>query len=54
MLKVPTGKVDHAGLFAVHREATAKAIGPYTSGIAAYLLSGVAMVAGSLLKPKQS
>jgi SSS family solute:Na+ symporter len=32
---------------------TAKAIGPYTSGIAAYLLSGAAMVIGSLLKPKQ-
>src|ERR1019366_2760813 len=26
VLKVPNGKVDHAGLFAVHREATAKAI----------------------------
>ncbi len=34
--------------------ATAKAIGPYTSGIAAYLLSGAAMVIGSLLKPKQT
>ncbi|MSR82603.1 MAG: sodium:solute symporter family protein [Candidatus Latescibacteria bacterium] len=33
--------------------AAAKAIGAYTSGIAAYLLSGVAMVVGSLLKPKQ-
>ncbi|MCC7264663.1 MAG: sodium:solute symporter family protein [Candidatus Latescibacteria bacterium] len=33
--------------------AAAKAIGPYTSGIAAYLLSGAAMVIGSLLKPKQ-
>lgn len=33
--------------------ASAKAIGPYTSGIAAYLLSGAAMVIGSLLKPKQ-
>jgi formaldehyde-activating enzyme len=26
ILKVPQGKVDHAGLFAVHREATAKVI----------------------------
>jgi 5,6,7,8-tetrahydromethanopterin hydro-lyase len=26
VLKVPKGKIDHAGLFAVHREATAKAI----------------------------
>jgi SSS family solute:Na+ symporter len=33
--------------------AAAKAIGPYASGIAAYLLSGVAMVIGSLLKPKK-
>ena len=33
---------------------TAKAIGPYTSGIAAYLLSGVAMIVGSLLKPQKS
>jgi SSS family solute:Na+ symporter len=30
----------------------AKQIGPYNSGIAAYLLTGVAMVAGSLLKPQ--
>ncbi|MBM3892492.1 MAG: sodium:solute symporter family protein, partial [Verrucomicrobia bacterium] len=30
----------------------AKQIGPYYSGIAAYLLTGVAMVAGSLLKPQ--
>jgi len=33
--------------------AAAKAIGPYTSGIAAYLLSGAAMVIGSLLKPQK-
>jgi len=33
--------------------ATAKAIGPYASGIAAYLLSGAAMVIGSLLKPRR-
>ncbi|MBM3279436.1 MAG: sodium:solute symporter family protein [Candidatus Handelsmanbacteria bacterium] len=33
--------------------ATAKAIGPYSSGIAAYLLSGAAMVIGSLLKPRK-
>ena len=26
ILKVPKGKIDHAGLFAVHREATAKVI----------------------------
>jgi SSS family solute:Na+ symporter len=31
--------------------ATAKSIGPYYSGIATYVLSGVAMVLGSLLKP---
>ena len=31
--------------------ALAKSIGPYYSGIATYLLSGVAMVVGSLLKP---
>jgi SSS family solute:Na+ symporter len=31
--------------------ATAKAIGPYYSGIATYLLSGAAMIVGSLLKP---
>ncbi|HJP91404.1 MAG TPA: sodium:solute symporter family protein [Pyrinomonadaceae bacterium] len=30
----------------------AKSIGPYYSGIATYLLSGVAMVIGSLLKPR--
>jgi SSS family solute:Na+ symporter len=30
----------------------AKAIGPYYSGIATYLLSGLAMVVGSLLKPQ--
>jgi SSS family solute:Na+ symporter len=30
----------------------AKDIGPYYSGIAAYLLSGLAMVVGSLLKPR--
>jgi hypothetical protein len=29
----------------------AKAIGPYHSGVATYLLTGAAMVAGSLLKP---
>jgi SSS family solute:Na+ symporter len=34
--------------------ATAKAIGPYTSGISAYLLSGAAMVIGSLLKPQKN
>ena len=33
---------------------TAKAIGPYNSGISAYLLSGVAMIVGSLLKPQKS
>jgi SSS family solute:Na+ symporter len=32
----------------------AKSIGPYYSGIATYLLSGVAMVVGSLLKPNSS
>jgi SSS family solute:Na+ symporter len=32
--------------------ALAKSIGPYYSGIATYLLSGVAMVIGSLLKPQ--
>lgn len=32
--------------------ALAKSIGPYYSGIAAYLLSGTAMVLGSLLKPQ--
>jgi len=32
--------------------ALAKSIGPYYSGIAAYLLSGAAMVIGSLLKPQ--
>ena len=31
--------------------ATARTIGPYYSGIATYILSGVAMVVGSLLKP---
>ena len=31
---------------------TAKTIGPYYSGIATYLLSGAAMVVGSLLKPQ--
>ena len=30
----------------------AKAVGPYYSGIATYLLSGTAMVVGSLLKPR--
>jgi SSS family solute:Na+ symporter len=30
----------------------AKTIGPYYSGIATYLLSGAAMVVGSLLKPQ--
>jgi SSS family solute:Na+ symporter len=30
----------------------AKSIGPYYSGIATYLLSGAAMVIGSLLKPQ--
>ena len=30
----------------------AKSIGPYYSGIAAYLLSGSAMIIGSLLKPQ--
>jgi len=30
----------------------AKSIGPYYSGIATYLLSGAAMVIGSLLKPR--
>lgn len=32
--------------------ALAKSIGPYYSGIATYLLSGIAMVIGSLLKPQ--
>ncbi|MGH9834815.1 MAG: sodium:solute symporter family protein [Blastocatellia bacterium] len=32
--------------------ALAKSIGPYYSGIATYLLSGLAMVVGSLLKPQ--
>ena len=32
--------------------ATAQSIGPYYSGIATYLLSGAAMVIGSLLKPE--
>jgi SSS family solute:Na+ symporter len=32
----------------------AKSIGPYYSGIATYLLSGAAMVVGSLLKPRSS
>jgi len=32
----------------------AKSIGPYYSGIATYLLSGAAMVIGSLLKPQAS
>ncbi|HUS13373.1 MAG TPA: sodium:solute symporter family protein [Pyrinomonadaceae bacterium] len=32
--------------------ATARTIGPYYSGIATYLLSGAAMVVGSLLKPQ--
>jgi SSS family solute:Na+ symporter len=32
--------------------ALAKSIGPYYSGIATYLLSGIAMVVGSLLKPE--
>ena len=31
--------------------ALAKSIGPYYSGIATYILSGVSMVVGSLLKP---
>jgi SSS family solute:Na+ symporter len=31
----------------------AKSIGPYYSGIATYVLSAVAMVVGSLLKPQQ-
>lgn len=31
----------------------AKAVGPYYSGIAAYLICGLAMVIGSLLKPKK-
>jgi len=34
--------------------ALAKSIGPYYSGIATYLLSGAAMVIGSLLKPQGS
>lgn len=34
--------------------ALAKSIGPYYSGIATYLLSGAAMVIGSLLKPQSS
>jgi len=33
-------------------EGVAKAVGPYYSGIATYVISGVAMVVGSLLKPK--
>jgi SSS family solute:Na+ symporter len=33
--------------------ALAKSIGPYYSGIATYVLSGVAMVVGSLLKPNR-
>ena len=33
--------------------ALAKSIGPYYSGIATYILSGVAMVVGSLLKPNK-
>jgi SSS family solute:Na+ symporter len=33
--------------------ALAKSIGPYYSGIATYVVSGVAMVVGSLLKPKR-
>jgi SSS family solute:Na+ symporter len=32
----------------------AKSIGPYHSGIAAYVLSGVAMVVGSLMKPQRN
>jgi SSS family solute:Na+ symporter len=32
--------------------AFAKSIGPYYSGIATYLLSGAAMLVGSLLKPQ--
>jgi hypothetical protein len=32
--------------------ALAKSIGPYYSGIATYLLSGAAMVIGSMLKPQ--
>ncbi|HEX3252519.1 MAG TPA: sodium:solute symporter family protein [Pyrinomonadaceae bacterium] len=32
--------------------ALAKSIGPYYSGIATYLLSGIAMVVGSLIKPQ--
>jgi SSS family solute:Na+ symporter len=32
--------------------ALAKSIGPYYSGIATYLLSGAAMIVGSLLKPQ--
>jgi len=31
-----------------------KTIGPYWSGIAAYIIAGMAMVIGSLLKPKQN
>jgi SSS family solute:Na+ symporter len=31
----------------------AKTIGPYYSGIATYVLSGVAMVVGSFLKPQK-
>jgi SSS family solute:Na+ symporter len=30
----------------------AKSIGPYYSGIATYLLSGAAMIIGSMLKPQ--
>ena len=33
-------------------EGVAKAVGPYYSGIATYVISGVAMVVGSLLKPR--
>jgi SSS family solute:Na+ symporter len=32
----------------------AEAIGPYYSGIATYLMTGVAMVAGSLMKPRKT
>jgi hypothetical protein len=31
----------------------AETIGPYYSGIATYVIAGLAMVIGSLLKPKQ-
>jgi SSS family solute:Na+ symporter len=34
--------------------ALARAVGPYHSGVAAYLLTGAAMVVGSLLKPGRS